>query len=133
MATSPSFIGTPNTTVVNVATANTNLDGSGTVTNLITGASSGTRVLEIDAQIAISPAAISTASIIRIFLSTDSGTTWRLFDEITLAAATGSNSVKSTRNIATYANLVLKDSTQRLGVTTTISQSTNVICLAGDL
>lgn len=133
MATNPSFIGTPNIASVNIATANTNLDGSGTVTALITGASTGTRVLEIDAQIAISPAAISTASIVRIFLSTDSGSTWRLFDEITLAAATGSNSVKSTRNIATYANLVLKDSTQRLGVTTTISQSTNVICLAGDL
>lgn len=133
MATNPSFIGTPNTTVVNVATANTALDGSGTVTNLITGASTGTRVLEIDAQIAISPAGASTASIVRIFLSTDSGSTWRLFDEITLAAATSSNSAKSTRNIATYANLVLKDSTQRLGVTTTISQSTNVFCLAGDL
>lgn len=133
MATTPSFIGTPNNAVVNVATANTALDGSGTVTALIQGAASGTRILEIAAQIAISPAAISTAAIIRIFFSTDSGSTWRLFDEITLAAATGSNSVKSTRNIATYANLVLKDSTHRLGITTTISQSTNVTVLAGDL
>lgn len=131
MATTPSFIGTPNIQAVNVATANTAVDGSGTITALIQGASSGTRVLEIDAQIAITGA--STASIVNIFISTDSGTTWRLFDQITLASATGSTSVKSTRNIATYANLVLKDSTQRLGVTTTISQSTNVVALGGDL
>jgi hypothetical protein len=50
-----------------------------------------------------------------------------------LASTTSSNSAKSTRNVATYANLVLKDTTQRLGVTTSVSQSTNVIALAGDL
>jgi hypothetical protein len=133
MATNPSFIGVPNITQVNVSTANTNLDGSGTVTSLITGAAAGTRVLEVNAQIAITPAGASTASIVRVFLSTDSGSTWRLFDEITLASTTSSNSAKSTRNVATYANLVLKDTTQRLGVTTSVSQSTNVIALAGDL
>jgi hypothetical protein len=133
MATNPSFIGVPNITQVNVSTANTNLDGSGTVTSLITGAAQGTRVLEVNAQIAITPAGASTASIVRVFLSTDSGSTWRLFDEITLASTTSSNSAKSTRNVATYANLVLKDTTQRLGVTTSVSQSTNVIALAGDL
>lgn len=133
MATNPSFIGVPNITQVNVSTANTNLDGSGTVTSLITGAAAGTRVLEVNAQIAITPAGASTASIVRVFLSTDSGSTWRLFDEITLASTTSSNSAKSTRNVATYANLVLKDATQRLGVTTSVSQSTNVIALAGDL
>jgi hypothetical protein len=56
-----------------------------------------------------------------------------LFDQITITAATSSNTVKANRNIATYANLVLPDASASLGVTTTISQSTNVIALGGDL
>ena len=129
MATNPSFIGTSRLTTVNVATANTAIDGTGTITSLITGASTGTRILEIDAQCA----ATSAAALVNIFITTDSGTTWRLFDQITITAATSSNTVKANRNIATYANLVLPDAAARLGVTTTISQSTNIIALGGDL
>jgi hypothetical protein len=129
MAINPSFIGTPRLTTVNVATANTAIDGTGTVTSLITGAATGTRVLEIDVQCA----ATSAAALVNIFTSTDSGTTWRLLDQITVAAATSSTTVKATRNIATYANLVLPNASSQLGVTTTISQSTNVIALGGDL
>ena len=129
MATNPSFIGTPRLTTVNVATANTAIDGTGTITSLITGASTGTRILEIDAQCG----ATSAAALVNIFVSTDSGSTWRLFDQITITAATSSNTVKANRNIATYANLVLPDASARLGITTTISQSTNVIALGGDL
>jgi hypothetical protein len=129
MAINPSFIGTSRVTQVNVVTANTAIDGSGNITPLISGASTGTRVLEIDAQCA----ATSAAALINIFITTDSGSTWRLFDQITIAAATSSTTVKATRIIATYANLVLPDAATRLGVTTTISQSTNVIALGGDL
>jgi hypothetical protein len=129
MATNPSFIGTSRLTTVNVATANTAIDGTGTITSLITGAATGTRILEIDAQCA----ATSAAALVNIFITTDSGSTWRLFDQITITAATSSNTVKANRNIATYANLVLPDTAARLGVTTTISQSTNVIALGGDL
>jgi hypothetical protein len=129
MATSPAFIATAVIGSVNVSTANTAIDGSGTITALLTGAATGTRVLEIDAQCAAS----SAAALVNVFLSTDSGTTWRLFDQISISAATVSNTVKANRNTTTYANLVLKDATHRLGVTTTISQSTNVIVLGGDL
>ena len=129
MATTPSFIGTPNTTGVNVAAANTNNDGTGSITTLITGAASGTRVLEIDAQCA----ATSAAALVNIFLSTDSGATWKMFDQITVTAATGSTTVKQNRNLATYANLILKNATHVLGCTTTVAQSTNVFALAGDL
>jgi hypothetical protein len=129
MATNPSFIATPVVASVSVATANTAIDGSGTITTLVTGAATGTRVLEINAQCA----ATSAAALVNVFVSVDSGTTWRLFDQISITAATVSTTVKANRNSATYANLVLKDATQRLGVTTTISQATNVIALGGDL
>jgi hypothetical protein len=129
MANTPSFIGTPRLSTVNVSTANTAIDGTGTITELIVGASTGTRVLEINAQ----ATATTAAALVNIFITTDGGSTWRLFDQITISAATPSNTVKGNRNIATYANLVLPNANTRLGVTTSISQSTNVIALAGDL
>jgi hypothetical protein len=129
MATNPSFIGTPRLATVNLDTANTAIDGTGTITTLISGVAAGTRILEIDAQCA----ATSAAALINIFITTDSGSTWRLFDQIAITAATVSNTVKGNRNIATYANLVLPNTSTSLGVTTTISQSTNVIALGGDL
>lgn len=129
MATNPAFIATPRLTSVNVSSANTARDGTGSITSLITGAASGTRVLEIDAQCA----ATSAAALVRIFLSTDSGSTWKLFDEIAITAATVSDTVKGNRNLATYANLILPNATYVLGVTTSIAQSTNVFALAGDM
>lgn len=129
MAANPSFIGTPRYEHVNVATANTAIDGTGTITTLITGASTGTRVLEINTQCA----ATSAAALVNLFITTNGGTTWRLFDQITITAATVGNTVKANRNLATYANLVLPNTSTSIGVTTTISQSTNVIAMGGDL
>lgn len=129
MATAPNFIATPNNGSVNVAAANTNIDGTGTITTLLTGGTLGTRVLEIVAQCA----ATSAAANVNIFLSLDSGATWKLFDQFAITANTSSTTAKALRVPATYANLVLKDATQRLGCTTTIAQSTNVFALTGDL
>lgn len=129
MATTPAFIGTPRLTVAALSSANTNTDGTGAITTLIAGAASGTRVLEIDVQCA----ATSAAALVRVFLSTDSGSTWALFDEIAVTAATSSNTVKCNRNLATYANLILPSSSYVLGVTTSIAQATKVVALAGDL
>jgi hypothetical protein len=129
MAANPAFISTARVATVNVATANTAIDGTGTITSLITGVAAGTRVLEIDVQCA----ATSAAANVNIFLSTDSGTTWRLFDQIAVTAATASNTVKANRNVTSYTNLVLPSTSAVLGVATSISQSTNVIALGGDL
>lgn len=129
MAANPNFISNAQLTSVNVATANTAIDGTGTIATLVTGVAAGTRVMEIDAQCA----ATSVAGLVNIFLSTDSGSTWRLFDQITISAASSSTTVKANRNFTTYLNLVLPSAAHRLGVTTTISQSTNVFALCGDL
>lgn len=129
MATVPSFIDTPRINSVNVATANSALDGTGTVTELVAGATTGTRVLEIVAQ----AAATSQAGLVNIFLTTNGGSTWRLFDSITIAAKTVSDSASAQRATATYTNLVLPSSNARLGVTTTITQSINVMAFSGDL
>lgn len=129
MATNPSFIATPVIGSVNVATANTAIDGTGTIATLVTGAATGTRVLEVVAQCA----ATSAAARINLFLSVDSGTTWRLIDQIAISAATPNATTSANRNSTTYSNLVLRDATHRIGVATSISQSTNVFAFGGEL
>ena len=128
MALSPAFISTPRISVASVSTAVTDLTGATGVTTLITGAATGTRVLEIDVQCA----ATSAAALVNIFLTLDAGTTWTLFDQIAVTAATSSATVKANRNLATYSNLILPDTNARLGCTTTVSQLTKVIALGGD-
>lgn len=129
MASTPNFTSTPRIGVANVSSGNTNRDGSGTITPLLTGAAAGTKVSSIVAQ----AAGTTTAGMVRIFLSTDSGTTWRLLDELSIAAATVSATVKGTRISATYGDLVLADATHRLGCTTHASESINVFAFGGDL
>lgn len=129
MATAPVFIGTPRIDSANVATANTAKDGTGTITTLTTGATNGTRILEIVVKSQVTTAAGNVC----IFLSTDSGTTWRLFDEFLQGVVTSSATTSSYRASRNYTNLLLKDGTHRLGVTTTISQSINVLAFGGDL
>ena len=129
MATSPQFIYTPRIAMANTATANTAIDGTGTITEVISGATGGTRVLEVVVKLA----ATSAAAQVNMFLTTDSGTTWRVFDSVTVSAATVSTTVASNRTSRTYANLLLASSAHRVGFTTTIAQSTNVFALGGDL
>jgi len=129
MAVNPQFINTPRIEQANVASANTAIDGTGTITPLISGASGGTRVLEI----VVKQAATSAAAVINLFLTTDGGTTWRCFDSIGVVATTPSTTVASARTSRLYSNLLLASSSHRVGFTTTIAQSTNVIAFGGDL
>lgn len=131
MASNPSFVSTPRLEVVNISTANNTRSGSGTITELIAGVAAGTKITEIVAQCNVTGAI--TAGLVTVFVSTDGGTTWRLFDEITISSTTSSNSAKATRNSATYSNLVLVGTNHRLGVATTIAQSITVAAMGGDL
>jgi hypothetical protein len=127
MATSPSFAVTPRIGATNVATANTNRDGTGTVATLITGAATGTRVAEIVVQARVT----TTAGMVRLFLY--DGTTYRFFDEIAVAAATVSATVKGTRVSALYNNLILPSASWSLVVATHNAESIDVVALGADL
>jgi len=129
MATSPAFVSTPRIGRASLSTANTAINGTGTIETLLIGVAAGTRVLEINTQCS----ATSAAALVNLFLSLDGGTTWSLFDQVGISAATSSNTVKANRNLATYINLALPDANARLGCTTTISQATQVWALAADL
>jgi hypothetical protein len=127
MATSPAFISTPRIGVASVSSANTAIDGTGTITDLLTGVTAGTRVLEINAQCS----ATSAAALINLFLY--DGANWHLFDQIAITAATVSTTVKGNRNFSTYTNLVLPSASWKVGCTTTIAQATRVFALGADL
>jgi hypothetical protein len=127
MAADPAFAVTPRIASVNIATANTNRDGTGTVATLITGASTGTRIAELVVQARVT----TTAGMVRIFLY--DGSTFYFFDEVSIAAATVSASVKGTRVSTTYNNLVLPNASWSIRVSTHNAESIDVTALGADL
>ena len=127
MATSPAFAVTPRIAAVSVATADSSYTAPTSVGTLITGVATGTRVNEI----VVKCAATSAAAIVRIFLW--DGTAYWLFDEIVVAAATGSATVAQTRVSTTYNNLILPSASWSVRVTTSVAQTTHVTALAADL
>lgn len=127
MADSPAFAVTPRISAANIATANTNRDGTGTVATLITGASTGTRIAEIVCQTRVT----TTAGMVRIFLY--DGSTYRFFDEVAIAAATVSATVKGTRVSTLYSNLILPNASWSVVVATHNAESIDVMALGADL
>ena len=127
MATSPAFAVTPRIGAVSIATADSSYTAPTNVGTLITGASGGSRI----AEIVVKSAATSAAAIVRIFLY--DGSTYWLFDEVTVAAATGSSTVAQNRVSTTYNNLILPSASWSIRVTTSIAQTTHVTAFGADL
>lgn len=82
---------TPKFTTGLLTTANTNLDGTGTLVTMMTIGAAGGEIQQVDA---LSVASVTTDTVIRAFLSTDNGSTkvlfreWQyLLDNITVAVA----------------------------------------------
>jgi hypothetical protein len=130
MAASPAFISTPRIGRVSLSTANTATDGTGTINDLITGVSAGTRILSVNVQ----GTATTVASLVNLFLY--DGTQWDLFDQITISATTGSNTTKAHRLVTAYTDLVLPSASHKLGATITVAPTTGTVRVAafgGDL
>lgn len=130
MSAAPAYASSPRAhDVGQISAANANRDGTGTIVSIASGSATGFRVQEIVVQ----PTVTTTLGMVRIFLSTDSGTTWRLFDEITIGAATVGAGVPGSRNSRPYSNLVLFGTTARLGASTHNAEAMNVFALGADL
>jgi hypothetical protein len=86
MATDPTFFTVPHEEISQISTANTGLDGSGTIGTIFTAHASGSLLRRIwfKAQ------ATSAAGMIRVYRSAN-GSTWRLFTEINVPAITVSS------------------------------------------
>jgi hypothetical protein len=129
MAASPVFAVTPRIGAVSVSTADSSYTAPTNVGTLITGVSTGTRI----AEIVVKCAATSAAAIVKIFLYDSGSTTYWLFDEVTIAAATGSSTVQQTRVSTTYTNLILPSASWSVRVTTSVAQATHVTAFGADL
>ena len=130
MAANPAFVSTPRIGRVSLSTANTATDGTGTINDLITGVSAGTRVLSVNVQ----GTATTVAALVNLFLW--DGTQWDLFDQITISATTGSNTAKAYRLVTAYTDLVLPSATWKLGATITVAPTTGTVrvtAFGGDL
>lgn len=130
MAASPAFISTPRIGRCSLSTANTATDGTGTITDLIIGVAAGTRVLSINVQ----GTATTVAALVNLFLY--DGTNYDLFDQFTISATTGSNTVKGYRLVTAYTDLVLPSTSHKLGATISVAPTTGTVRVSawgGDL
>jgi len=130
MASSPAFISTARIGRCSLSTANTATDGTGTITDLIVGAAAGTRILSVNVQ----GTATTVAALVNLFLY--DGTNYDLFDQFTISATTGSNTVKGYRLVTSYTDLVLPSASYKLGATITVAPTTGTVrvtAFGGDL
>jgi hypothetical protein len=127
MALKPVFATTPRISSVTISTVETSLTAPTNFGTVIAGVAAGTRV----AEIVVKCAATSTAGLVRIFLH--NGTSYYLFDEIVVAAATSSASVATTRVSTSYNNLVLPDASWTVRATTSVAQAIVVTAFGADL
>ena len=130
MAASPAFISVPRIGRLSLSTANTATDGTGTINDLIVGVAAGTRVLSVNVQ----GTATTVAALVNLFLW--DGTQWDLFDQVTLSATTGSNTVKGYRLVTAYTDLVLPSASYKLGATISVAPTTGTVRVSawgGDL
>ena len=88
----PVFAKTPKHAAVAVSAANTSLDGSGTITTLLTAGADGAIVTSLKAW----ATATSTAKRLNLFVSTDGGTSWTLHESALMAAYGMSNTAVQT-------------------------------------
>lgn len=127
----PSFAVTPRAAVVAVSTANTNRDGTGTIVDILTGASTGTKVNEISVQATGDPA----DSVVTIYLH--NGTSYFLFDEFDIGDPTAaSTTVTGYRVRRYYDNLILPSGSWKVGAAITVALAAgvlNVFAFGGDM
>ncbi len=134
MAATPAWAVTPARTIAQITGAVTTIDNpsasGGLITGgatLVTGAATGTRIISVQAIVA----GTSAVGLIRLYLSGDTGVTWRLFDEILIPAViTANNTTPAARpSIRRYGDdspLVLPGVTWKLGATSTVAQTVNL-------
>jgi hypothetical protein len=122
--TTPIFTLTPIVAVVQISTANTNRDGTGTMGTLLTGATDGTRIEAIK----IKATGTTTAGMVRIFYY--DGTNVRLLGEVPIAAVTPSATLPAYE--ATIPFKMVVPSAKEIRVSTEKAETFNVFAIGGN-
>lgn len=114
------------------ATANTNRDGTGTITAIYTADSAvNGSLVEVVKWIG---AGTTTAGIVNLFRSTDGGTTWIFIGQCATTGATPSATVKADEGYFTGSDIPLRlNANDKLGFAPTKAEAYNVIVQGGPL
>ena len=131
MAAIASYAATPNLGIVNIATANTAKDGTGTIGTVLTAGASGSRIDGVDIKARVT----TTAGAIRLFIH--DGTTAFLLTEIPVVALTSSATAAAWEwqgNTNTMSNLfpIILPTGYSLRASTNNAESFNVFALGGN-
>jgi hypothetical protein len=130
MAADPVFAVTPKVGMVQISTANTARDGTGTIGTVVTGGSSGSVIKKVRVCATVT----TTAGVVRLFLYDGSNT--RLIQEIIVPAITPSTTVEAFSRTITYGPddiLHLPSNTWELRASTQIAEAFNVFAFYADL
>lgn len=127
MATAPAFAATPRIGAVSISTANTNRDGTGTIGTVLTAGSGGTKIDEVVVQ----ATGTTTAGMVRLYLY--DGSTYFLYDEVPITAATPSGTVSAFRGTRRYTYLVLPTNSWSLRASTHNAETFLVQAQGADL
>ena len=129
MALNPQFASTPRIGAAALTgVADTSYTAPTSFANVITGVAAGTRIAEVVVQMT---GTVSSATMVRLFLH--DGTNHFLHDEIPIAAATGSQSVRQSRVSVLYNNLILPSGSWSLRATCHTNNAGTVTALGADL
>jgi hypothetical protein len=131
MASTPAFASTPRLGVAAVSGANTNFDGTGTIVDILTGVTAGTRIERVVIQTTGNPA----DSMMTLFIH--NGTSYFLFDVVDMGdPAAQSTTVAGFRWERKYNDLVLPSSSHKFAAAITVALTAgvmNVFAFGADL
>jgi len=133
--TAPIFVKTPNMGFARTIEANTASDGSGNLLTLFTAATDGSRVDSILIRNSQTTAALSTALVVRIFVTDTGGANPKLLDEVAVPAATRSTSVIGTAASITFPGGLFLKSGQLLKACASVfaaASQVDIIAKGGD-
>lgn len=129
MSTTPIFTATPRAAIKQISSGNTNRDGSGTLVDIMSAGSSGTRIERVE----ITARGVTTAGVVRLFLN--DGTTSFLIRELLVTAITPSTSVAVFSvqvSFTSASQMLLLPSGYTLQASTHNAEAFNVSAFGGD-
>lgn len=127
--TSPLFSIIPVCAVAQISAANTNRDGTGTIVDVVTGDTDGTRI----EMITVTATGTTTAGMVRLYIY--NGATTKLWKEVSVTAITPSATTKAfTAEEARYDGrpLLVLPSGHKIQASTHNAETFNVIAQGGD-
>lgn len=125
--TTPIFTITPVYDECLVTTANTAMDGSGTMVDLIAGTVNGTRVDRIVFQ----ALATTVAGLLRLFIYDSVAGTTRLIQEVPVTVITASTTVAAWSQVIEFSRGLILPSTSTIRVSTSVTNTFAVTAFGG--